>query len=112
MTPTMGVVLRVVQPLPPDLDLTRASFDEREIELAFAHSLAITRPKKHSGIYVSAAAATSVCAITYLKQFRYTAARLPATAPPSPDLNCQHLSGLHTSHPTNLDSTTLPTASR
>jgi hypothetical protein len=45
-----SVVFRLVQPLPPDLDLTRASLDEHEIELAFAHSLAITRPEKHSGI--------------------------------------------------------------
>lgn len=50
------VVFRVVRHLgdPPDvLELSRASFDRREIELAFAHSLSIAESSKHSGIRAS-----------------------------------------------------------
>jgi hypothetical protein len=35
--------------------LTRSSFDETEVREAFEHSLQITRPEKHSGIYAASA---------------------------------------------------------
>jgi hypothetical protein len=35
------------------LNLTRASFDDAEVEDAFRYSLAITRPEKHSGIHAA-----------------------------------------------------------
>ena len=34
----------------PDLAVTRASFDDADVEQAFQHSLQITRPEKHSGV--------------------------------------------------------------
>lgn len=46
------VVFRLARPLPsvPEAIAERATYDDREIDAAFAHSLAITRPEKHSGI--------------------------------------------------------------
>lgn len=46
-----SLVFRLTQPLPrSELKLDRASFDEAEIEEAFAHWLGATLPEKHSGL--------------------------------------------------------------
>jgi hypothetical protein len=52
------VVFRVTRSLddaPAALELTRASFDEREVGQAFEHSLRITASEKHSGIQAARA---------------------------------------------------------
>ena len=46
-----SLVFRLVRPLPAEeLNLTRSSFDEREIDQAFEYWLGRTVPEKHSGL--------------------------------------------------------------
>jgi hypothetical protein len=52
------VVFRLMRPFadqPSALQLTRASFEEAEVQDAFAHSLQITPADKHSGIHAARA---------------------------------------------------------